>query len=140
MSTAVDDRARREARARATAASIVDEPRIARRFALPDEHPLRATGRRRNNRTAMPRLVPVSLSAISRRRVAVVVLLVQVVALLAILVLPVFSAKTIAITGNRLVGRGSILDAAHISTSQSLFTVDGEQIRQRIQKLPWVRS
>src|SRR5206468_1616864 len=32
------------------------------------------------------------------------------------------------------------LAAARISPSQSLFTVDGEQVRQHIEKLPWVRS
>ncbi|HXA29620.1 MAG TPA: FtsQ-type POTRA domain-containing protein [Candidatus Angelobacter sp.] len=140
MSSVLEDSARRQARARATAASIIDAPRIARRFALPEESPLRSTGRRRTHRSEMPRFLPNSIGAISRRRVAVVVLAVQLVALLAILALPVFRAKSIAIAGNHLVARAAVLDAAHLSTSQSLFTVDGEQVRQRIEKLPWVRS
>jgi cell division septal protein FtsQ len=140
MSRVLDDPVRRAARARASAASIIDAPRVARRFALPDTDTLRATPRRRVHRSEMPRLLPASVSAISRRRIAVAVLVVQAVALLAILVLPVFRAKTVAITGNHLVGRAAILGAAQISGSQSLFTIDGEQVRQRIEKLPWVRS
>jgi cell division septal protein FtsQ len=140
MSPVLEDRVRRQARARAAAASIIDTPRIARRFALTEDAPLRATGRRRIHRTQVPRLVPVSLGAISRRRVAVAVLGLQLVALLAILVLPVFRASSVAISGNRLVARDAILGAAHIGSSQSIFTVDGEQVRQRIEKLPWVRS
>jgi cell division septal protein FtsQ len=140
MSPVLEDKTRRQARARATAASIVDAPRIARRFALSEESPLRPAQRRRTHRGEMPRLLPASLGAISRRRVAVAVLVVQVVALLAILVLPVFRAKSVAISGNHLVARNAVLDAARLSSSQSLFTVDGEQVRQRIEKLPWVRS
>lgn len=140
MSPVLEDTARRQARARAAAASIIDAPRVARRFGVTGDRPLRPTDRRRVRRNEMPRLVPVSMSALSRRRLAVAVLIVQVVALLAILGLPVFRAKTIAVSGNHLVGRSAILAAAKISSSQSLFTIDGEQMRQRIEKLPWVRS
>jgi cell division septal protein FtsQ len=104
-----------------------------------EDDELRRTHRRRFHRNQSPRL-PASLSAMSRRRVALAVLVVQLVALLAILVLPVFRAKSIDIAGNRLVDRSAILAAARLSSSQSLFTIDGEQVRQRIEKLPWVRS
>jgi cell division septal protein FtsQ len=141
MSPVLEERTRRQARARAAAASIIDAPRVSRRFGVAAEAPaLRPTGRRRVHRNEMPRLVPVSIGALSRRRIAVAVLLIQVVALLAILVLPVFRAKSVAISGNRLVDRNAIVGAAKISGSQSLFTIDGEQMRQRIEKLPWVRS
>jgi cell division septal protein FtsQ len=135
----VEERTRRQARARASAASIIDAPRVAPRFAHPEDDDLRPTGRRRVHRNQSPRL-PASLSAITRRRFALAVLIVQLVALLVILVLPVFAAKSVSIAGNRLVDRTAILSAAHISPSQSLFTIDGEQVRQRIEKLPWVRS
>lgn len=137
--TRVDDRVRRQARARAAAASIIDQPRVARRYALTGDAPLRTTDRRRLHRHAMPR-VAFPGASISRRRLALGVLAVQVVALLAILVLPVFRASSVLISGNRLLDRATILAAAHISPSQSLFTIDGEQVRQRLERLPWVRS
>jgi cell division septal protein FtsQ len=139
VSPVVEERTRRQARARATAASIIDAPRIARRFVATEDDELRPAHRRRFHRNQSPRL-PASVTAISRRRVALAVLIVQVIALLAILVLPVFRAKSISIAGNRLVDRTAILTAARISSSQSLFTIDGEQVRQRLEKLPWVRS
>jgi cell division septal protein FtsQ len=139
VSPVLEERTRRQARARAAAASIVDTPRIARRFAVPDDEPLRPTGRRRVHRTSARR-VPASVSLISRRRVALAVLVIQVVALLAVLVLPVFRARNVSISGNHLVDHGAIMRASQISSSQSLFTIDGEQVRQRIEKLPWVRT
>jgi cell division septal protein FtsQ len=137
--TRVDDRVRRQARARATAASIIDQPRVARRFAVTAQTPLRAADRRRVHRHAMPRFALPGAS-MSRRRFALGVLAVQLVALFAILALPLFRASDVEISGNHLLDRSTILAAAHISPSQSLFTVDGEQVRQRLEKLPWVRS
>jgi cell division septal protein FtsQ len=139
MTTRVDERVRRQARARAAAASIIDAPRVARRFTPPDDAPLRASGRRRVKRHSAPSLA-LPISSISRRRVALAVLAAQVIGLFAILVLPAFSASDIEVRGNHLLNRAQVLAAARISTSQSLFTVDGEQVRQRIEKLPWVRS
>jgi cell division septal protein FtsQ len=135
----LEERVRRQARARATAASILDAPRVARRFGAAGEQPLRASRRRRLRRHTGPDLA-LPISALSRRRIALGVLGVQVVALLAILVLPVFRASIIEVRGNRLLERSAILAAARISTSQSLFTVDGEAVQQRLEKLPWVRS
>jgi len=135
----LDERVRRQARARAAAASILDAPRVPPRFAAPDDRPLRPSERRRLRHHSAPRL-PLPVSSLSRRRLALTVLAVQVVALLAILVLPAFRASIVEVRGNRLLGRAAILAAARISPGQSLFTIDGEQVQQRIEKLPWVRS
>jgi cell division septal protein FtsQ len=135
----LDERVRRQARARAAAASILDAPRVPRRFAAAADVVLRPSGRRRLHHHGAARL-NLPMSSISRRRVALAVLAVQLVALVAILVLPAFHASDIEVRGNRLLGRGTIVAAAHISASQSLFTVDGDQVRQRLEKLPWVRS
>lgn len=139
MTPKVEERVRRQARARAAAASILDTPRVPRRFGVTEDAPLRPVQRRRHHRHVAPRL-NLPGGSLSRRRLALSVLGVQVVALLAILVLPTFQASTVMISGNHLLDRATVLSAAHISPSQSLFTVDGEQVRQRIEKLPWVRS
>jgi cell division septal protein FtsQ len=135
----VEERVRRQARARAAAASIIDAPRVARRYGLSEDAPLRASERRRVRQHRAPSLA-LPISSLSRRRFALGVLAVQLVALFAILVLPAFSASDVEVRGNHLLERSQILAAAHIPPTQSLFTVDGEQVRQRIEKLPWVRS
>ena len=136
-----DERARRQAKARAAAASIIDTPRITRRFTVPEEEPLRRSDRRRVHRSATPRAPRYApRSGVSRRRTAVVLLAAQLVALVVILAFPAFRASSVVVQGNRLIARSTILAAAQISHSQSLFTLDGEQVRQRIEKLPWVRS
>jgi cell division septal protein FtsQ len=139
VSTRVEDRTRRQARARAAAASIIDAPRVARRFAVEEDVELRSVQRRRVHQAGAHRLA-LPGAALSRRRVGIAVLAVQLAALVAILVLPVFRAKVITVSGNHLIDRSAILSAARLSTSQSLFTIDGEQMRQRIEKLPWVRT
>lgn len=139
MTPKTEERVRRQARARAAAATIIDTPRVARHFGVAADAPLRAAQRRRVHRHAVPRF-SLPGSSISRRRVGLSVLAVQVVALLAILVTPTFRAGDIEISGNHLLSRDAILAAAHISPSQSLFTVDGEQVRRRIETLPWVRD
>ncbi len=139
MTPAVDERVRRQARARAAAAKIMDAPRVPRHFAAAAEKPLHPAPRRRVHRHTVPR-ISFPGASISRRRLGLTVLAVQVVALLAILVLPTFRASSVLVSGNHLLDRNAILAAAGISPSQSLFTVDGEQVRQRIEKLPWVRS
>jgi len=135
----LEDRVRRQARARAAAASIVDAPRVPRRFAPAEDAPLRASQRRRVRHHTAPDLA-LPISAISRRRLALAVLALQVVGLFAILVLPAFRASVIEVRGNRLLDRAAILAAARISDTQSLFTIDGEQVQQRLLQLPWVRS
>jgi cell division septal protein FtsQ len=135
----VDERVRRQARARAAAASIIDAPRVPRRFGVDDDALLRGVQRRRVHRHVAPRL-SLGGTSLGRRRLALSVLALQVVGLLAILVLPSFRASTVLVSGNHLLDRSAILAAARISPSQSLFTVDGEQVRQRIEKLPWVRT
>ena len=139
MTARVEERVRRQARARAAAASIIDTPRVARNFAPGGDAPLRPADRRRQHRHGTPRL-SLPGSSLSRRRLALSVLALQVVGLLAVLVLPTFRASVVLISGNHLLDRATILGAAHIAPSQSLFTVDGEQVQQRIEKLPWVRS
>lgn len=139
MTPKVEERVRRQARARAAAASILDAPRVPRHFDVAEETPLRPGQRRRQHRHVAPQL-SLPGGSLSRRRLAVNVLAVQVVALLAILVLPTFRASNVLVSGNHLLDRATVLGAAHISPSQSLFTVDGEQVRQRIEKLPWMRS
>jgi cell division septal protein FtsQ len=141
MSVAGAEHAQRTARARAVAASITDAPRVPRRFHVPERTVLRPTKRKRVSQP-LPRVQVGELfkATRSRRRTALVILLVQLVALGALLVAPTFHVSTIAISGARLMSRDAIVSAADIGSSQSIFTVDGQAVRHRLEHLPWVRS
>ncbi|HEX3606392.1 MAG TPA: FtsQ-type POTRA domain-containing protein [Candidatus Dormibacteraeota bacterium] len=133
------DTARRRAHARELAARIVDAPRVPRQFSLAPESALRGSTRRRVSAPAPrvarhPAVVPRS-----RGGWAVTLILTELAALLALLVLPTFHAAGIDVHGARLLSHRAVLDAAGIGDTQSIFTVDGEVVRQRLERLPWVR-
>ena len=140
MSTVYDERARRTARARAVAASIIDRPHVPRRFAPAPDSALRSSLRRRRTapqpRTALRGVRPRG----DRRRLAAILVAAQAAVLVGLLALPTFQARTIQLQGAHLLSRDAILSAAGISPSQSIFTVDGDAIRTRLEHLPWVRS
>jgi cell division septal protein FtsQ len=130
---------RRRAHARETAARIVDAPRVPRQFSLAPESDLRGSARRRLH-APQPRAArrPATLGG-SRGRGAVALVLAELVLLVALLVLPAFHAAGVDVHGARLLSHQAVLDAAGIDDTQSIFTVDGEVIRQRLERLPWVR-
>jgi cell division protein FtsQ len=141
MSVTGTEHAQRAARARAIAASITDAPRVPRRFHAPERAALRPSKRRRVSQP-LPRVGvgDIFRATRSRRRTALFILLAQLIALGVLLVLPTFHASTIDIRGARLMSRGAILSAAEISPSQSIFTIDGQAVRSRLEHLPWVRT
>jgi hypothetical protein len=65
--------------------------------------------------------------------------LAELMLLVALLVLPTFHAAGIDVRGARLLSHQAVLDAAGIGDTQSIFTIDGEVVRQRLERLPWVR-
>jgi cell division septal protein FtsQ len=139
VSPSVDERAQRRARVRATAASIVDSPRVARRFAGSGGTALRGSSRRRVSRPVeapRPRLeIPGT-----RRLVIIGVVLLQLALLVGALTLPAFHVTGFQVSGTALLARQAVLDAAGISTGQSIFTVDFDGARNRLEHLAWVRS
>ena len=136
----LDAVAARRAQIRAVAAALVDGPRMSRRFHVPAGVPLsgsprrRRHGRRRSAPSAEPRRSP------TVRRLAAAALLVAQVGILAVLLFsPAFRVRTIDVTGDRLLSRDALLAAARVPQA-SLFTVDGDAIRARLDALPWVRA
>jgi len=131
--------ANRRAQARELASRIVDAPRVPRQFSPAPEAALRASTRRRLH--APPVRVarqPVVIRG-SRGRGAIALVLGELALLVALLVLPTFHAAGIDVRGARLLSHRAVLDAAGISDTQSIFTIDGEVVRQRLERLPWVR-
>jgi cell division septal protein FtsQ len=141
MSTAVlDERAERRALVRAQAVAIADSPRPARRIAVGPGTQLRSSARRRRHlRQRMPVAVTRRAPSRMRRIVAITVLMVQVALLVLLFNLPVFKVHTIALSGEQLLSRAALLQAAAVP-EQSIFTVDGEAIRTRLTSLPWIQS
>ncbi len=139
-STPLDAADARRAQLRAMASALVDGPRMGRRFHIPAGVPLEPSARRRHHG---PRLRPPaavrSRGPMVRRLVAGGFLLGQVGLLAALLTAPTFTVHTVEVTGDHLLSRDAVLAAAHVPQS-SLFTVDGDAIRARISKLPWVRA
>jgi len=137
VTTAAGERTTRAARARAQAAQIIDAPRVPRRLVMPEGAVLSPSHRRRLH---APRARPAAPQTGSRRRVAAVLVVAQLGLLVALFLLPAFRASRIYVEGTRLLSRAAVLAAAGISSSQSIFTVDGEAIQARLERLPWVRS
>lgn len=135
----LDDTAHRRARVRAAAASIVDAPRVSRRFTGEPGRGGRGPGRRRHSAPRRPHQLSEAERLGRRRRlIGCVILAVQLGALAALLLLPTFSVARIDVTGNRLLSRDAIVNAAAVP-GKSLFTVDGDAVRDRLMQLPWVR-
>jgi cell division septal protein FtsQ len=144
VSAAVEELSRRHARARAIAAAILDEPAVPRHWYIPDRLSpsprRRAHGRGQVVVTRPPHRFAVPRGSSRRRVVAAVLLAAQVVALVLALMLPQFHLHGIDVQGTRLLSRDVVLRASGLGESQSIFTVDGEGVRQRIAALPWVTS
>ncbi|MDQ6857351.1 MAG: FtsQ-type POTRA domain-containing protein, partial [Candidatus Dormibacteraeota bacterium] len=137
----LDEAGTRRAQIRAIAAGLVDGPRMGRRFHVPAGVALEPSPRRRNHGF---RLRPATTPArqrgpLLRRLVVAAFLLVQVGLLAGFLTAPTFRVHAIEVTGDHLLSRDAVLAAAHVPQS-SLFTVDGDAIRERLAKLPWVRT
>lgn len=138
MTTGIDSRgAERAARARALAASIVDAPRVPRQLVVADRTGLRPSSRRR--RSAPPTPLPLVQTPSRRRLIALGVFVVQLLALGALFVLPPFRLATVEVSGATLLRRDLVLRTAGIAPGQSIFSIDGEAARTRLERLPWVR-
>lgn len=136
----LDEADARRAQVRAIAASLVDGPRMGRRFHIPAGVALEAsTRRRRHGPRLRPAALPASRGPMVRRLAAAAFLLAQVGLLAALLTAPAFRVHTVEVSGDHLLSRATVLAAAHVPQS-SLFTVDGDAIRARITQLPWVRT
>jgi hypothetical protein len=138
----LDDAASRRAHIRAIAAGIVDAPRMGRRFHVPAGVPLQPSSRKRRHGARLPRPEATprqGRSHVRRRVIAGAFLLLQVGALAALLTAPAFKVHSIEVTGDHLLSRDAVLAEAHVPQS-SLFVVDGDAIRARVARLPWVRS
>lgn len=136
---AVDEQVRRQARARAEAVAIVDAPHLGRRLHVPERLPLQRSPRRRfHARTAIP--AALNAPIVTRRRVAAALLVAQIMVLAGFLFLPSFRATSVKISGAHLISRQAILQTAELVSSPSVFTLDGEGIRNRLLALPWVRA
>jgi cell division septal protein FtsQ len=136
----LDEADARRAQVRAIAASLVDGPHMGRRFHVPDGVALEPSIRRRHHgpRTRSP-TAHAPRGPLVRRLVAAAFLLAQGGLLAALLTAPAFRVHTIEVTGDHLLSRNAVLQAAHVPQS-SLFTVDGDAIRARVTELPWVRA
>lgn len=140
MTTQVlDPSDQRTAEARAEALAILDTPRRARQFAGRSEVALQPSQRRRaRGRTPRP-APPRGHRPALRRVVAVLVLLAQVALLVLALTLPAFQVKSPQVTGLRLLRTADVLTAAAVPR-QSVFTLDSDAVRRRVEALPWVQS
>ena len=130
---------RRRAQARELATRIVDAPRVPRQFSLAPESALRGSTRRRVSAPVRRVARPAAATGSRRGGGAVALVLGEIGLLVALLVLPVFHAAGIDVRGARLLSHQAILDAAGIGDTQSIFTIDGDAVRQRLERLPWVR-
>lgn len=143
MTLAVDERTRRQARARALAAAILDTPHLPRRFSVGEGAALLPSPRRRLHRRP-PAAIPVPTVTVPRRlrrrHVAAAILAVQLVVLAAMLLLPTFHVRAIEVRGAHLLSGDAVTRAAGLTAHQSIFAVDGEGARRRLAALPWVRS
>lgn len=143
MTSALDERTQRRVQSRAQAAAILDGARVPRNFA-PPATATRPSERRRTSRPAPPRHRPMPVASdtprTGRRRLAVALLILQLAALGALLVLPTFRTSAVEVRGIALLDRATVLRAAHLESAPSIFRIDGEEVRARLLHLPWVGS
>lgn len=128
----------RRARARAIAASIADTPRLPRRLVVDDDTVLRPSPRRRAS-APRPRATTTAAPN-SRRGLALLVLGGQLAVLVALFVLPPFRISRVEVSGTSMLRADVVRAAAGVRSGQSIFTVDGEAVRARLEHLPWVRA
>lgn len=133
----------RRARIRAAAAAIADAPRAAHRFSPGDRSTtLRRSPRRRLHapRSSRPRSQPARRAPRRlRRRFAVAFGILQLIGVAVLLLIPGLRVHTVAVSGDRLLTDAAIRAAAKVPTD-SVFLVDPDAIRKRVESLPWVRS
>lgn len=145
MSTEVfDERARHVALVRAQAALIADASRPVRRLVLSPGSKLMASPRkRRHARRGSPPPPPPAAArrrtSWRRRLVAGAALTVQVGLLVLALTLPGFQVREVTVVGTHLLTTGAVVAAAEVP-EQSIFTINGASIQNRVQALPWVAS
>ena len=136
----LDDASARRAHIRAIASGLVDGPRMGHRFHVPEGVPLAGSARlRSHSRRRLPAADGPRPRPGRRRIVAAGLLVVQLAALVALLNAPAFKVHSVDVRGDVLLGRDTVLAAARVPQG-SLFTVDGDAIRARVSRLPWVRS
>jgi cell division septal protein FtsQ len=146
VTAVLDDRARHRARSRASAATILDEPRVIRRFLAVDGD-LRATPRRRSSRpvdeeAGSRRPAPATRreQGTRRRPLAIGVLIVQIALLATGLWLPAFQVSGVQVTGTALLSSDAVVAASGLQGSTSVFRVDGDAVRARLLGVGWIRS
>lgn len=139
MTQLLDDTGHR-ARVRAVAVAIADAPRRPRDFAVPDDAVLNPTTRRRRHAPpALDRPRRRREATGARRRLAVLVLVLELASVVAALGLPAFRVHGVTVNGLRLLDEGGVISTAAVP-QESIFLVDGDAIARRVEADPWVRS
>ncbi len=131
----------RRARSRALASVIVDAPRRVQRFVVPEDGVHRASSRVRHV-TWWKELASLwwrEILGTGRRRIAVGLLAIQLVAVVALLALPQFHVRRVNVVGTQYLTRQDILAVAHVPSS-SIFTIDTSAIQNRLNSAAWIES
>jgi cell division septal protein FtsQ len=137
MSAVLDPVAHRRARVRAVAASVVDQTPSPDRFKWTVDELVPSARKRAHSGKSVTLTGPGYFTA--RRTTATSVLGLQFLALLCALFLPVFRVGKVNISGAELLSSTAVESTAGID-GQSIFTVDGDTVRERLLSLPWIRS
>jgi cell division septal protein FtsQ len=139
----LDERARHVALVRAQASLIADRTTPVRRFLLTPGIKLTRSPRKRRHarRSAQPRppVVKQRHTSWKRRLIAFGALTVQVGLLALALTLPGFQVRQVTVLGAHLLTDGAVVAAAEVP-EQSIFTINGAAIQNRVLALPWVES
>jgi len=131
-----DPGTRHRARVRAVATAIADRPSTARRFEVAGKVELRGTGR---NRQGAPRsAAPVTERSDRRRLTSVLALVAELGLLAALLWAPAFRVTSVRVTGTHLLDTTEVARVA--DASQSIFSLNGDAVAQRVRSIPWVES
>ena len=131
----------RRARSRALASVIVDAPRRVQRFVVPEDGVHRASSRVRHV-SWWKELVQLwwgEILGTGRRRIAVGLILIQLVAVVTLLALPQFHVRKVTVLGTQYLTKQDILAVAHVPSS-SIFTIDTSSIQNRLNNAPWIES
>jgi hypothetical protein len=131
-----DPGTRHRARVRAVATAIADRPTRARRFEVREEVELRGTPRQRRGAPRIP--APATERPDRSRLTAVLALVAELGVLAALLWAPAFRVASVRVTGTHLLDTAQVVRVA--DASQSIFTLNGDAVAQRIRSIPWVES
>jgi cell division septal protein FtsQ len=137
MSAVLDPLTHRRARVRAVAASVVDQTPSLERFKWTTGELIPSSRKRVHSGRSVTIQGPGYFTA--RRATALSALGLQFVALLCALFLPIFRVAKINISGATLLSQTAVVSTAAIN-GQSIFTIDGDTVRQRLLSLPWIRT